>query len=181
MRVHFHQALASMQSQYCNDVCNIALIEKNGVTPKCIATPFCSDSTCFHWFQWELCCKRHYTVDADTWCKQSPRQNIVPLRYNFRQSGIWTWKLYFLTSFAGCTSRCPYRHTVFFLGSEPSCPSNTGGSGICFPSGSVCFPTSHSSVVPPSFSISCNNKYAGTLVKLKEKSPCRTEVVRHLL
>ena len=74
--------------------------------------------------------------------------------------------LYFLTSLAGCTSRCPYRHTVFFLGSEPSCPSNTGGSGICVPSGSVCLPTSHSSVVPPSFSISCKSKDVGTFSKL---------------
>ena len=30
--------------QCCDDACNIALIEKNGVTPKWAATPFWSDS-----------------------------------------------------------------------------------------------------------------------------------------
>ena len=47
IRARLHQASASTKSQRCNDACNIALIEISGVTPKCVATPFWSDTIFF--------------------------------------------------------------------------------------------------------------------------------------
>ena len=38
-------------SQRCDDACNLALVEKNALTPKWVATPFWSGSMCFHRFQ----------------------------------------------------------------------------------------------------------------------------------
>ena len=75
-RAHLHQASASTQSRSCDDACNIALIENNGVTPKLVATSFWSDSICFHWFRWQLCRENHRSVrwlcvDAGAWCKQA--------------------------------------------------------------------------------------------------------------
>ena len=64
VRARLHQASTPTQSQRCDDACNIPLIEINGVTTKWVTTPFCSDSICFHWFQRELCCKHHRTVDS---------------------------------------------------------------------------------------------------------------------
>ena len=63
-KARLHQASASMQSQHCDDTCDIVLIEINGVTPKWAAAPFRSVSICFHWFEWELCCEHHHSVDS---------------------------------------------------------------------------------------------------------------------
>ena len=71
-RACLHQASASMWRQCCNEACDTVLIDHNRVAPKCVATPFWSDSICFHCGQWELCCKRHCSIDATltlTWCK----------------------------------------------------------------------------------------------------------------
>ena len=38
IRAYLHQASVWMQSQCCDDACDIVLIEKNGVTPKWVAT-----------------------------------------------------------------------------------------------------------------------------------------------
>ena len=65
-RARLHQASASIWRQRC--VCNIALIDHNGVAPKWVATPLSSDSIVFNE---SLCRKRHRSVDADAWCKRA--------------------------------------------------------------------------------------------------------------
>ena len=59
-RASLYPVSASMKSQCCYYTFDIAVIEKNGVSPKWVEIPFGSDSICFHWFQWE----RHYSVDS---------------------------------------------------------------------------------------------------------------------
>lgn len=60
---------------------------------------------------------------------------------------------------AGCTSRCPYMQTVFFLGSFPNVPNKIGGKGKVLPSGIVCVPTSSKVTEAPSFSKYYKNIY----------------------
>ena len=48
LRPCLHQASASTKRQRCHDAGDTALIGKNGVASKCIATPFWDDSICFH-------------------------------------------------------------------------------------------------------------------------------------
>ena len=61
--------------QRYDDACDIVLIEKNGVTPKCVATPFWSDSIySIDFNERELCHKRPRSDDADAWCKRALTQ-----------------------------------------------------------------------------------------------------------
>ena len=48
VRARLHQTSKSIWSQRCDDVCDTVLIDHNRVTPKWVATPFWSNSICFH-------------------------------------------------------------------------------------------------------------------------------------
>ena len=63
-RCNLGSVYTERQRQRCDDPCNIALIEINGVAPNWVTTPVWGDCICFHWFQWELCHKHHHSVDS---------------------------------------------------------------------------------------------------------------------
>ena len=97
IRVRLHQAVSPTQSQRCDDACDTALSENNGVTLKWVATSFWSDylfpvismgamsqASSQHW----LC------IDAITWCKPALSE-LNPISNNRKWTkSCKTWKVW---------------------------------------------------------------------------------------
>ena len=66
VRVILHQVSASMLRQLCDDACDTALIENNGVAPEWTCNPFSIDSIVFNENRIASSCR---SIQADAWCK----------------------------------------------------------------------------------------------------------------
>ena len=80
-RAHLHRASASMQRQRCDEACYIAVIEKNGVAPKWVATPFLSNSQETPLFSLRAVFQVSFQllryINADAWCNRALKLHFI--------------------------------------------------------------------------------------------------------